>query len=65
MKHNSALAEEYLEEAELLRRHIRAAKAEPGPDLSGRRARRIRLLTEMYLECRTVGHVLQHRGGAA
>ena len=65
MKSNQALAEEYLDTAQIIKARICEAKKEQGPDLGGRRARRIAILTEMYEECRIVGHLLSRRGGAA
>ncbi len=64
MKSDEMLSQEYLSTAEIIRAHIRAAKMESGPDLGGKRARRIAILTEMYEECRMVGHLLHRRTGA-
>ncbi|MBQ2668944.1 MAG: hypothetical protein IJF56_09995 [Clostridia bacterium] len=61
MKTNRELSEEYLDDAEKVLRCIRALRAERGPDLAGIRARRLRMLTEMYDECRVVGHLLARR----
>lgn len=63
MKSNQELSQEYLETAEIIKGHIREAKMIQGPDLGGKRARRIAILTEMYEECRIVGHLLGRRGG--
>lgn len=57
--------QEYLREAETLRKHIQAARAEKGYDISGARARRINMLHSMYLECIVTGHLLQKRGSGA
>lgn len=56
------LGQAYLEDAERLLRHIRTIQAEKDTDLSGSRARRLRMLYDMYLDCRTTGHYLQRRG---
>lgn len=56
------LGQEYLDDAERLMRRIQAVRAERGPDLAGGRARRIRILYDMYLDCRATGHYLQRRG---
>ena len=61
MKTNRELSEEYLNDAEKVLRRIRAVRAERGPDLAGVRERRLRMLTEMYDECRVVGHLLARR----
>ena len=65
MKSNQALSQEYLDTAETIKKHIQDIKKIQGPDLGGKRARRIAMLTEMYEECRIVGHLLERRGGAA
>lgn len=65
MKSNHQLSQEYLNTAAIIKEHIRAVKSIQGPDLGGKRARRIAMLTEMYEECRIVGHLLGRRGGAA
>ena len=56
------LGQSYLEDAERLLRHLQTARAESGPDFGGSRARRIRILYDMYLECRTTGRYLMRRG---
>ena len=63
MKTNRELSEEYLRDAERVLRCIHALRMEMGPDDAGVRACRLRMLTEMYEECRVVGHVLARRGG--
>ena len=65
MKSNKELAQEYLDTAQIIKARIQAIKRLPGPDLGGKRAHRIAMLTEMYEECRIVGHLLERRGGAA
>ena len=45
-----------------LKDRIRRVQAEPEPDLTGQRARRIHMLYDMYLECRVTGRTLQRRG---
>ena len=62
MKNYNAWALEYLEEARTLKDRIRRVQAEPEPDLTGQRARRIHMLYDMYLECRVTGRTLQRRG---
>ena len=63
MKTNRELSAVYLDDAERVLRCIRALRMEQGPDLAGIRACRLRMLTEMYEECRIVGHLLARRGG--
>lgn len=56
------LGQAYLDDAEQLLCHIKSVRAERGPDLHGSRARRIRIMYDMYLDCRATGHYLQRRG---
>ena len=65
MKSNQALAQEYLDTAQIIKARIRAIRMEPGPDENGIRSHRISLLTEMYAECCTVGHLLKRRKDSA
>lgn len=62
MKNYAAWGLEYLKEAETLKSRIRQVQAESGPDVTGRRAQRIHLLYDMYLECMVTGRILQRRG---
>lgn len=57
------LGQQYLNDAEQLMRRIKVVRAELGPDYTGSRARRLRMLYDMYLDCRTIGHYLKRRGG--
>ena len=65
MKSNRALAEEYLETAQIIQTRILDIQKQSGPDIGGCRAHRIALLTEMYEECRIVGHLLERRKNSA
>ena len=65
MKSNQTLAQEYLETAQIIEARIRAIRRQRGPDLGGIREHRINLLTEMYEECRIVGHLLERRDNTA
>ena len=65
MKSNQTLSQEYLDTAQVIKARILAIKKIQGPDIGGKRAWRIAMLTEMYEECRIVGHLLGRRGGAA
>ncbi len=60
MKNYAAWGQEYLEEAEAIKRRIQSIRTDP--DAAGDRAQRIRLLYDMYLECTVTGHTLQRRG---
>lgn len=62
MTNYTTWGQEYLDEAETLRRRIQTARAEKYYDISGEHARRINMLYNMYLECMVTGHLLQKRG---
>ena len=57
--------QEYLDEAERIKRRLLVIRAERDYDIAGEQARRVQMLYTMYLECLVTGHVLQKRGRRA
>lgn len=60
--------QEYLDEAERIKRRLRrllVIRAERDYDIAGEQAQRVQMLYTMYLECLVTGHALQKRGRRA
>lgn len=57
--------QEYLDEAERIKRRLLVIRAERDYDIAGEQAQRVQMLYTMYLECLVTGHALQKRGRRA
>jgi len=59
--------QEYLDEAERIKRRVLGIRAARGPDTDAgaEQAQRVQMLYTMYLECLVTGHALQKRGRRA
>ena len=50
--------QEYLDEAERIKRRLLVIRAERDYDIAGEQAQRVQMLYTMYLECRHTGQLL-------
>lgn len=57
--------QEYLDEAERIKRRLLVIRTERDYDIAGEQAQRVQMLYTMYLECLVTGHTLQKRGRRA
>lgn len=57
--------QEYLDEAERIKRRLLVIRAERDYDIAGEQAQCVQMLYTMYLECLVTGHTLQKRGRRA
>lgn len=57
--------QEYLDEAERIKRRLLVIRAERDYDIAGEQAQRVQMLYTMYLESLVTGHALQKRGRRA
>ena len=59
MNDYSSWGQEYLDEAERIKRRLLVIRAERDYDIAGEQAQRVQMLYTMYLECLVTGHALQ------
>ena len=55
--------QEYLDEAERIKRRLLVIRADATMTLQARQAQRVQMLYTMYLECLVTGHALQSAEG--
>lgn len=65
MKDYISWGQEYLNEAERIKKKLRVIRTEKDYDIAGEQAHRVQLLYTMYLECLITGRQLQKRGRRA